>query len=194
MIGLREVPVIVRDAQELKKLELAIIENVQRDSLNAIEEAAAYRHLAEQFSLSQEVVAQKVGKSRSAVANKMRLLSLPIEAQKAIRAGKISEGHGRALLPIENSELALFVLRKIIAEDLSVRDTEKIVAEIMKSKNSDKASLEAVDPNIRRLEEELRQMIGCRVSLRSKRKGGTLTINYDSDEDLERLINIFTKS
>ena len=187
-VGLTEVPVILRDAEDLKKLEMAIVENVQRDNLNAIEEAAGYRELIQNFSISQEDVAKKVGKSRSAITNKIRLLTLPIEVQKAIRSGEISEGHGRALLSLENTEKILGAFKEILKKKLSVRETESLSG---RPKKDLKTQVLTEDPNVKTLENQLREMIGCKVAIRPKKEGGTLTINYSSSEDLERIIKYF---
>lgn len=189
--GLTEVPVIVKEAAELKKLEMAIVENVQRENLNAIEEAAGYRELIQKFSLSQEVVAKKVGKSRSAITNKLRLLVLPIEVQKSIREGQISEGHGRALLGLDGTEKILVVFKEVIAKKLSVRDTEHLVARLLRKPLSSGEVRE--DPNILSLEKELREVIGCKVTLKQRKRGGSLIISYTSAEDLERIVGYFAK-
>lgn len=192
VVGLEEVPAVVRDAHEMKKLELAIIENVQRDSLNVLDEARGYQKLMQDFSLSQEDVAKKVGKSRSAVANKVRLLSLPVEVKRSLNSGQISEGHGRALLALTDPEKVLMVFGLIIAKKLSVRETEQRVREVLSGKTMT-IHKDDIDPNIIHLENELKNIIGTKVQIKSKKKGGSLIISYGSSEDMDRIISFFTK-
>ncbi len=192
VINLEEVPVIVRNAEELKKLELALVENVQRDNLNVIEEALAYQKLMQDFSLTQDDVAKRVGKSRSVVANKIRLLSLPVDVKRAINSSQISEGHGRALLGLESQEQIVMLCGLIIARKLSVRETEKKVNEVLAGGSIKKDKVEA-DPNVEKLEKELRDKIGARVQIRSKRNGGSIVIDYSSQEELERILSFLKK-
>jgi len=192
VVGLEEVPAVIRDAHEMKKLELAIIENVQRDSLNVLDEARGYQRLMQDFSLSQDDVAKKVGKSRSAVANKVRILSLPVEVKRALNAGQISEGHGRALLALNDPEKILMIFGLIMARKLSVRETEKKINEVMTGKTLN-IQKDDVDPNIIHLENELKDIIGTRVQIKSKKKGGSLIIDYSSSEDMERILHFFLK-
>ncbi len=192
VLGLSEVPVIVRDGNELRKLELALVENIQRDNLNAIEEALAYQKLMDELSLTQEDVAKRVGKSRSQIANKIRLLGLSVEIKRALNTSQISEGHARALLAIPNTEDQILLLGLIISRKLSVRETEKKVSEVLSGQKLKKDKVEP-DPDVVRIEKELREAIGSKVSIRPKRKGGSITINYDSDEDRERIISILKK-
>ncbi len=192
VLGLSEVPVIVRDGKELKKLELALVENIQRDNLNAIEEALAYQKLMGELSLTQEEVAGRVGKSRSQIANKIRLLSLPVEIKRALNTGQISEGHARALLAIINTEQQILLLGLIISRKLSVRETEKKVSEVISGQKLKKDKVES-DPDVAQIEKELSETLGSKVTIRPKRKGGSITINYDSDEDRERIIGFFMK-
>ncbi len=190
VINLPEVPVIIRDAKELKKLELALVENVQRDNLNVIEEALAYQKLMQDFSLTQEDVAKKVGKSRSLVANKVRLLTLPVEVKRAINMGQISEGHGRTLLGLDNVEQILLLLGLIIARKLSVRETERKVNEILSGQKIKTEKKEA-DPNVAQIEKELREKIGSKVQIRNKKKGGQVVIDYTSQEELDKILGFF---
>lgn len=190
VINLLEVPVIIRDAKELKKLELALVENVQRDNLNVIEEALAYQKLMQDFSLTQEDVAKKVGKSRSLVANKVRLLTLPVEVKRAINMGQISEGHGRTLLGLDNVEQILLLLGLIIARKLSVRETEKKVNEILSGQRI-KIEKKETDPNVAQIEKQLRDKIGSKVQIRNKKKGGQVVIDYTSSEELDKILGFF---
>ena len=192
VIGLKEVPVIVRDAEELKKLEIALIENVQRDNLNAIEEALGYQKLMQDFSLTQEDVAKKVGKSRSQIANKIRLLGLPVEAKRALNNDQISEGHARTLLGLDNTEQIHLLLGLIIARKLSVRETEKKVNEILSGQKI-KPGKKETDPNIASIEKELREAVGSKVTIRPKRKGGSIVIDYNSQKEMDRIINQLKK-
>lgn len=190
IVNLSEVPVIIRDAEKLKKLELSLVENIQRDNLNVIEEALAYQKLIQDFSLTQEDVARRVGKSRSSITNKIRLLDLPMEAKRALNTGQISEGHGRALLGLASQEQILMLCGLIIARKLSVRETEKKVNEILAGGSIKKDKVE-VDPNILQLEKEFREKIGAKVKIRSKRDGGSIVIDYTSPEELERILGFF---
>lgn len=190
VVDLEKVPVVIRDDKQLKKLELAIVENVQRENLNVIEEALAYQKLMQDFSLTQEDVAKKVGKSRSVVANKIRLLGLPVDVKRAINNGQISEGHARALLGLEKQEQIVMLCGLIIARKLSVRETEKKVNEILGGANLRKDMVEP-DPDIVQLENQLREKVGSRVKIRSKRVGGSIVIDYSSQEELDRILGLF---
>ncbi|EKE18916.1 MAG: hypothetical protein ACD_9C00200G0009 [uncultured bacterium] len=184
-VGLKKVPVIIREASELQKLELAIIENVQRHDLNPIEEGKAYQKLADEFQMNQEEVATKMGKSRSLVANKIRLLGLPIEIQKGLIDGKITEGHAKAILSIPNPEKQRALYEMIIKNNLTVRQIEEKTKEIsVKSYNRSKN----VDPEIKKLEEELVGVLGTKVRVNKSGDGGKIVIEYYSKEDLNSLL------
>ncbi len=185
--GLSSVPVIVRQATDQQRLELAIIENVQRYDLSPLEEAEAYRQLAEDFRLSHEDIAVRVGKSRVAVTNTLRLLKLPDTVKNALIEGRISEGHARALLALPTAESQTAALRTVLAQELNVRQTEDLVRRLTGEKPVQKTR-PAVVPEIAELEERLRTSLGTRVTLRSGRKGGTLTIRYYSNEELDALM------
>lgn len=185
-IGLPTVPVIVRIASEQEKLELAIIENIQRHNLNPIEEAKAYLRLQDEFGMQQEAVAKKMGKSRSAVANTLRLLHLPIEIQRAVAEGKISEGHAKALLAIENPEKQRAVFDLIIKEELTVRETEMKVRSISVSPHI--RSTVVLHPEIISRTEHLTQILGTKVKISPSGKGGKIMIEYYSPEDLDGLL------
>ncbi|MFZ2187009.1 MAG: ParB/RepB/Spo0J family partition protein [Candidatus Moraniibacteriota bacterium] len=184
-IGLQTVPVVVRDATEQQKLELAIIENIQRHNLNPIEEAKAFLRLLDEFGMQQEAVAIKMGKSRSTVANTLRLLHLPIEIQRAVAEGKISEGHAKALLAIENPEKQRAVFDLIIKEELTVRETEMKVRSI--SVNPHIRSTAVLHPEIVQRMEHLTQLLGTKVKIAPSGKGGKIVIEYYSPEDLDGL-------
>lgn len=185
-VGLETVPVMVRDVTEQQKLELAIIENIQRHDLNPIEEAKAYLRLVDEFSLPQEQVAQKMGKSRSAVANTLRLLHLPIEIQRAVASGKITEGHAKALLAIENPEKQRAVFDLIIKEELTVRETELKVRSI--AVNPHMRSSVVLNPELLERTEHLTEILGTKVKIAPSGKGGKVVIEYYSPEDLDGLL------
>lgn len=186
LAGLQTVPVIVRDATEQQKLELAVIENVQRHDLDPIEEAKSYLKLAEDFDLSQEEVAAKMGKSRSAVANKLRLLHLPVEIQKALIEGKISEGHAKAILALENSEKQRALFDLIIKNNLTVRQVENKTKEI--SVKTHKRMI-SVDPEIKALEDGISGKLGTKVKISKSGNGGRIIIDFYSQEELDNIIS-----
>ena len=182
--GLHEVPVEIIQADNLKSLEFAIIENVQRKDLNVIEEAESYKNLIENFGYDQEKVSQFIGKSRSHISNTLRLLNLPQKLIDMIRFEKISQGHAKILIGLENASM---LAEKIIKKKLSVRQTENLVRLIKKAPN--KRNLK--DPNIAATEQELTDKIGMKVLLNSKKNNsGTLTFEYKETDQLDRLINI----
>tara|TARA_B100000674_G_C37850536_1_gene919748 strand:- start:183 stop:1040 length:858 start_codon:yes stop_codon:yes gene_type:complete len=185
--GLHEVPAVIIDADNLKSLELAIIENVQRKDLNPIEEAESYKNLIENFNYDQDKVAQFIGKSRSHISNCLRLLSLPEKLIEMVRAGKISHGHAKIIVGLEN---AVLLGEKIIKKKLSVRQTENLVR-VLKNGNKKFEKVKVKDPNLERAEKELTEKIGMRVFLNNKKKNsGTLTFHYKGFDQLDRLISI----
>ena len=186
LAGLASVPVLVRQATDQQRLELAIIENVQRSDLSALEEAEAYRQLAEDFNLSHEGIAARVGKSRVAVTNTLRLLRLPDSVKNALIEKRISEGHARALLALSTPEAQTAALRTVLAKELNVRQTEEVVRKLSGEKPVRKPK-PAISPDVAELEERLRSSLGTKITLRSGRKGGTLTIYYYSNEELDTL-------
>ena len=183
--GLHEVPVVIIEADNLKSLELAIIENVQRKDLNAIDEAESYKNLIENFGYDQEKVSNFIGKSRSHISNCLRLLSLPIKLIDMIRNEKISQGHAKILIGLDN---AVLIAEKIVKKKLSVRQTENLVRVL---KNGYKKSFKSDDPNIISTANELSEKIGMRVFLKNKKNNsGTLTIEYKETDQLDRLIKV----
>jgi len=186
LAGLATVPVLVREATDQQRLELAIIENVQRSDLSALEEAEAYRQLAEDFELSHEGIAARVGKSRVAVTNTLRLLRLPDSVKNALIENRISEGHARSLLALSTPEAQTAALHTVLAHELNVRQTEELVRKLSGESSRPKPK-PAVPPDILVLEDRLRSSLGTKVTLRSGRKGGTLTIHYYSNEELDTL-------
>tara|TARA_B100000886_G_scaffold303959_1_gene234893 strand:- start:642 stop:1493 length:852 start_codon:yes stop_codon:yes gene_type:complete len=183
--GLNEVPVVIISADNLKSLELAIIENVQRRDLNAIEEAESYKNLIDKFNYDQDKVSKFIGKSRSHISNSLRLLSLPEKLIDMIRLEKISQGHAKILIGLEN---ALLLAEKIIKKKLSVRQTESLVRIL---KNSNKKVNATKDINVISTEEELASKIGMRVMINNKKNNsGTLTLEYKEIDQLDRLIAV----
>jgi ParB family chromosome partitioning protein len=187
LAGLDRVPVVIRETTDVEKLELALIENLQRADLNALEQAEAYRQLADEFYLSHEAIALKIGKSRVTVSNILRLLRLPDNVKNALIEGRITEGHARALLGLTTPESQTAALKTILARELSVRQAEDLVRKL-KGERQVTRPITRVSPEVADLEERLRTSLGTRVSLRAGKKGGSLTIYYYSAEELELLL------
>ena len=186
--GLEKVPVIIRTVTEQERLELALIENVQRADLSALETAEAYHQLAEEFNLSHEEISTRVGKGRVAVTNTLRLLKLPDQAKKALAEGKITEGHGRALLGLPTTQGQLGALQTVLQNDLNVRQTEELIRKLGGQKPP-AIPAKPVDPGVKEIEERLCEKLGTRVTLKHGQKGGTVTIHYYSAEELDGLIS-----
>lgn len=184
--GLETIPVIVKEASPQEMLELALVENLQRADLNPLEEAAAYRQLMDEFGLTQEQVAERVGKSRSAVANTVRLLSVAAAVQAALLEGKIAEGHGRAILRLPTPEAQTAALRTIVKRGLSVRQTEELVRRLLGKKRVSEPR--PPSPEIIMAQERLRQRLGTKVDISHTKKGGRIVIHYYSDEELHALL------
>lgn len=189
---LETVPVIVREASDQQRLELALIENVQRADLDPLEKAEAYTQLANDFGLSHEEIGARVGKSREAITNTMRLLKLPETVRAALAAGQISEGHARALLRLNTAQSQLAALQTILRKELNVRKAEELVKMLLGEKLSRPAK-KAPAAEVGALEERLRAQLGTKVTLRHGKKGGTLVIHYYSDEELNALVNQILK-
>jgi ParB family chromosome partitioning protein len=194
LAGKTTIPAVVRDDVR-DRLELALVENLQRADLNAIETARAYKLLMETYDLTQEQVAERVGKSRSQVANMLRTLSAPQPLQDAVMEGKISEGHLRALLPLPLSD-ALQALATIIAKSLSVRDAEALARKMVHPtrRGRSRPRLRGGDPDLAQVTSELRAALGTKVEVLRGRKGGRIAINYYSDEDFERLYDLLVRA
>ena len=190
LAGILRVPVVIRDVPNERLLETALIENIQREDLNPIEEATAYRRLVSDFKLTQDQIADQVGKDRSSVANYMRLLKLPDEIRAEIASGRLSMGHARALLTLEDGAAQRRAAREIIARGLSVRETEALVRRVMSP--PPKPAERKVDPNTRAAEEKLRFALGTRVRINRKGKGGRIEIDFTSEAELQRLYEILT--
>jgi len=183
--GLARVPVIVKEASPQALLELALVENLQREDLGALEEAGAFRRLAEEFNLTQEAIATRVGRSRSAVANSLRLLSLSSEIQASLARGEITAGHARALLGIDDPAERHSAWLRIVEGGLTVREAETMSKGRARSRPR---LLRRPSPDVAALEERLRSSLGTRVDLFKGRKGGKMTVYFFSDEELEAII------
>lgn len=191
LAGLETIPAVVRDTSGAEtSLELALIENLQREDLNAIETATAYRELIDRFGMTHEAVARQVGKSRVAVSNSLRLLDLAPETQAAILDGRISEGHGRALSAITVAELQRAVLAVVLERQLSVRQTEELVR---RRRAEAPVRAGALSHDLQDLEAQLRGLLATKVGITRTRRGGRLVIDFYSDEDLDRLYSIITR-
>ena len=192
--GLKKIPAVIREVSDAQALELAIIENIHRQDLNPIEEAEAYARLADNFALTQEMIAKKVGKSRTAVANILRLLKLPRSIKEDMISGKLSMGHARALLGLEETRQAQALCKEIFKEDLTVRQTESRVNKLKQPAPTKPAS-PADKKNIffKDLEKDLERKLGTKVEISPNKKGGKLVVTYYSDDDLERIQNLIAK-
>ena len=191
LAGVKEVPVIEKEYTDQEILEIGLIENIQRENLNPIEEAIAYKRLLEEFNLKQDEVAERVSKSRTAVTNSMRLLKLSDKVQQMIIDDMISTGHARALLAIDDPELQYTLANKIFDEKLSVRETEKLVKEIKNPKKPKEKKPVANSFISQDLEEKMKSVFGTKVSIASKGKGkGKIEIEYYSDDELEHLFDM----
>ncbi len=186
LAGLQHVDVIVKEASPREMLELALIENIQRADLNPLEEANAYLQLAEEFGMTQEQIAERVGRSRVSVTNTMRLLKLPEEIRQAISAGRITEGHARALLMAETEEEQILAFRAVLKRGLSVRQTEEFVRRLTAASGTG-APARTRAPETEDLERRFREALGTKVDLFRSRRGGKLVIHFYSEEDLQAL-------
>ena len=196
LAGLKEVPVIIKNFTEQEIVEISLIENIQRENLNPIEEAQAYKRLLTEFNLKQDEVAERVSKSRTAVTNSMRLLKLCDEVQQMIIDDMISTGHARALISIEDPEQQYMIAQRVFDEKLSVRDVEKLVKNLnkpekVKKETSEDKSLEVIYQD---LEEKMKQILGTKVSITSKGNGsGKMEIEFYNHDDLDRIIEMISK-
>jgi ParB family chromosome partitioning protein len=186
--GMKDVPIIIREAEDIDIAEISLIENIQREELNPVEEAEAYQTLVSKFKLSQEEISSRVGKDRTTIANFMRLLRLPPEAKEALARKTISTGHGRSLLSLDSKDKQIMTLKEILRKKLSVRETERLVKRLstpeVKKKKPQKSS------NLLDIEERLARKFMTKVNIRQSKRGGTLEIRFLSNEDLDRLLNI----
>jgi ParB family chromosome partitioning protein len=196
LLNLTEVPVITREADDRAVLELALIENLQRENLNPLEEAVGYAQLAEQFQLTQEVIATKVGKSRAAVANATRLLKLPASVQSFLRDGRISVGHAKVILGLADEKNQQLAAERIVKEGLNVRQTEGLIARLqtrgqkVSGDSSKPLAIVPIDSNIARLEDKMREKFGTKVHLKYMHGKGAVEISFFSDDELQRVLEI----
>jgi ParB family chromosome partitioning protein len=195
LLNLAEVPVITREADDRAVLELALIENLQRENLNALEEALGYAQLAEQFQLTQEQIAVKVGKSRAAVANATRLLKLPPAVQSYLRESRISVGHAKVILGLTDEKLQVIATERVIKDGLNVRQTEGLIAKLQArgakaSGELPKKAIVPVSSNITRLEDKLREKFGTKVHLKYAAGKGAVEISFFSDDELQRVLEV----
>lgn len=191
MAGLAEVPVVVSDLDDAEMIQVALIENLQREDLNPMEEAESYRRLVEEFGMSQEELAGVLGRSRPSIANTLRLLNLQPEVQEVVSRGTISMGHARALLAIQDPALQVEACRYVVEHELSVRETEDLVRRVLASGRvggKEKREERPKDPEIASLEERLRRVFGTQVRIIPGKKKGKIEIEYYSDDDLERIL------
>jgi ParB family chromosome partitioning protein len=191
-LSIEEVPVIIKDASDEEALVLALIENIQREELNPIEEARAFKRLIDEFRFTQDSVAQSVGKDRSTVSNLLRLLKLPEDLQQHVFSGALSEGHARTLLGVDSAETQRKIAEQVIKKGLSVRDLELLIKAGFKS-GRPRAKSSSRDPQIGELEELLQSVLGTKVRIAAQKKRGKIVIEYYSLDDLKRILNIFKK-
>jgi len=191
LAGLVSVPVVIRETTDMEQLELALIENLQRADLNPLEEAEAYRQLAEEFNLAHEVIARKVGRNRTTVSNTLRLLKLPDVVKNALIEGRISEGHARALLGLVSSEAQTAALKTVLSRELNVRQTEELVHKLG-GVQREKTIRPIKTAEVADLEERLRNSLGTKVLVRARKDKGSLTIYYYSNEELDHLMERLT--
>ena len=193
--GLKKIPALIREVTDAQALELAIIENIHRQDLNPIEEADAYAHLSDEFALTQEMIAKRVGKSRTAVANTLRLLKLSRNIKEDLISGKISMGHARALLGLDNAGQMEALRKEIFKQDLTVRQTESRVSRLKQSVSKKPVSLVSKkNIFIKDLEKEFERRLGTKVDIKPAKKGGKLVVTYYSDDDLDRIKDLIGQS
>ena len=188
--GLLKLPAVIKNVDDEKTLEIALIENIQRDELNAIEEAQAYQRLWEHFGLSQEEISQRVGKSRATVANALRLLKLPEKVRKLLIENKLTMGHARALLSLEDPKAQIQAAQQIIEKELSVRNTEKLIRHLLAGQETSGNRRIPMDPNVKAAEEKLRIRFGTKVLIQKRGKGGKVEIFYFNNDDLDRIYTL----
>lgn len=192
LAGLTEIPAVIKEYSSKAVAEISLIENLQREDLNPIEEALAYKELSERHGMTQEEISQKLGKSRSAIANSLRLLSLEEELQRYLISGQISEGHARAVLSLEGYELREFLINRIIEDNLNVRQAENAAKQLQKPpKAAVRREPTAYDLEVERIQSRLETGLGTRVKISHNDKKGKIEIEYYGNEDLERLLNLF---
>lgn len=192
-LGLTDVPVILKNVTDREALVLALVENIQREELNGIEEAKAYKRLIEEFEFSQDGVAQSLGKDRSTISNLLRLLRLPTSVQDLVSTNKISVGHARALLALENSDAQIKIAKEIVQKNLSVREIEALVQRNTKAQEPSKKKLKHKSRDIVILEEDLSRSLGTKVLVEDKNNKGKVIIEYYSLDDLDRILGVIRR-
>ncbi|MCR4892583.1 MAG: ParB/RepB/Spo0J family partition protein [Lachnospiraceae bacterium] len=195
IVGLTEVPVIVREFSDKEKVEVQLLENLQRETLNPIEEANAYKRLLTEFGMKQDELAESIGKNRTTITNTMRLLNLDERVQEMVVDEKITQGHARALLGIEKGDRQFELANKVFDEQLNVRDTEKLVKAEGKPKKIKKQTSEALDLILRKFEDEIRSGLGAKISIKAKDNNkGKIEIDYYSQVELENLVKLLSSA
>lgn len=187
LAGLKKVPVVIREMQDPEAWEAALIENLQRENLNPVEEAAAYREMLERYGYTQEELARKIGKSRAHVANTVRLLNLPEEVRELVKSGEITAGHGRAILALKDEEQQLALARKIIQQGMTVRDTEEAGTRERKVRTK---AVKAKDPNLAMVEQRFEELLNTRVKVIKQKNGGKIEVHFNDDEELSRIMEV----
>ncbi|BAQ15234.1 chromosome partitioning protein ParB [Clostridium botulinum] len=191
LVGIKKIPAVVMDLDDRSVLEISLIENIQRQDLNCIEEAQAYKNLIQEFKITQDVLSIRIGKSRAAIANCMRLLALDKRVQQYLIDGVITEGHGRALLALKENELQYKLSQTIIDENLSVRETERIIRNIYKEKkNKNNAKDNEIVPYYKDIKSKLESLFDTKVNLQNNKNKGKIEIEYYSEDDLQRILDI----
>ena len=189
-LGLKEIPIIVRDVTDQDSLELALIENIQREGLNPIEEAHAYQHLLDKFNVTQEKISEVLGKARVTITNTLRLLKLPHEIQDEMKKGRISFAHGRSLLEVEDANRQRSLAQDIISKGLSVRELESLIKSSRPKAVKRKIGAGQREPIVAILEEQLQHALATKVRISKRKKRGHINIEFYSQEDLERIVNV----
>ena len=197
-LKLKKIPIIIKEYDDLQSLEVALIENIQRENLNPIEEALTYKTFQDKFNLNQEQIAEKVGKNRTTIANSMRLLKLDNRVQTFVIELRLSQGHARALLPIEDMDIQFELAEKIIEEQYSVRQTEELVKKLLEQKTEEKKSKNIEDDEYKKqlymdISKQLNQILGTKVNIKDNKNKGKIEIEYYSKEELDRLFCLFKK-
>jgi len=193
MAGLDRIPALIRTIGEQQQLGLALVENLQRSDLNAMDEARAFRQLADEFGLTQDEIARRVGRARPSIANTLRLLDLAARVREAVADGTITEGHARAIGALDVDQQQEALLELVVTRSLSVRQTEETARRAKKVRASgESTAATSADPDVERLAMDLRTALGTKVTLAPRRKGGRITIEYYDGDDLERLVGILT--
>ncbi len=193
-LGMETIPAVVAEYTDLQSTEVALIENLQRVDLSPVEEALAYQSLINEFAITQDDLAKRVGKSRSAVANILRLLSLPEEILKLLNQGKLTTGHARALLAVSETKKQIAAAKEVVEKQLSVRETERLVKKLIINESSKKKEHKKTDPELAYLEDKLQNVFSTKVQIKSTKKGrGKLEIEFYNEDDLNRIMDIVLK-